>query len=304
MKIPIIVIGGPTASGKTQLAIDWALKLDGEIVSCDSRQIYKFMDIGTAKPTLEERSLIPHHLVDLIYPDETMTAGEFQKLAREIIKDIHSRGKVPFLVGGTGLYIRSVIRDIVFPPKVDEYYRKFIKDRINREGLGSVYNELCKIDPVTAGKISPNDEIRITRALEVYYATGTPISFYRKGIDVDYPEYEVIYLVLNPPRGILYRRIEERVDKMIQLGLVEETRHLLDVGYSPELSSLQTLGYREIIKYLKGMYDLESAVEEIKKETRRYAKRQSTWFRNEIRVRLITYEEAEDVFREISRYRK
>jgi len=304
MKIPIIVIGGPTASGKTQLAIDWALKLDGEIVSCDSRQIYKFMDIGTAKPTLEERSLIPHHLVDLIYPDETMTAGEFQKLAREIIKDIHSRGKVPFLVGGTGLYIRSVIRDIVFPPKVDEYYRKFIKDRINREGLGSVYNELCKIDPVTAGKISPNDEIRITRALEVYYATGTPISFYRKGIDVDYPEYEVIYLVLNPPRDILYRRIEERVDKMIQLGLVEETRHLLDVGYSPELSSLQTLGYREIIKYLKGMYDLESAVEEIKKETRRYAKRQSTWFRNEIRVRLITYEEAEDVFREISRYRK
>lgn len=304
MKIPVIVIGGPTASGKTQLAIDWALKLDGEIVSCDSRQIYKFMDIGTAKPTLEERSLIPHHLVDLIYPDETMTAGEFQKLAREIIKDIHSRGKVPFLVGGTGLYIRSVIRDIVFPPKVNEYYRKFIKDRINREGLGSVYNELCKIDPVTAGKISPNDEIRITRALEVYYATGTPISFYRKGIDVDYPEYEVIYLVLNPPRGILYRRIEERVDKMIQLGLVEETRHLLDMGYSPELSSLQTLGYREIIKYLKGMYDLESAVEEIKKETRRYAKRQSTWFRNEIRVRLITYEEAEDVFREISRYRK
>jgi len=304
MKIPVIVIGGPTASGKTQLAIDWALKLDGEIVSCDSRQIYKFMDIGTAKPTLEERSLIPHHLVDLIYPDETMTAGEFQKLAREIIKDIHSRGKVPFLVGGTGLYVRSVIRDIVFPPKVDEYYRKFIKDRINREGLGSVYNELCKIDPVTAGKISPNDEIRITRALEVYYATGTPISFYRKGIDVDYPEYEVIYLVLNPPRGILYRRIEERVDKMIQLGLVEETRHLLDMGYSPELSSLQTLGYREIIKYLKGMYDLESAVEEIKKETRRYAKRQSTWFRNEIRVRLITYEEAEDVFREISRYRK
>ncbi|MBP8637583.1 MAG: tRNA (adenosine(37)-N6)-dimethylallyltransferase MiaA [Dictyoglomi bacterium] len=304
MKIPIIVIGGPTASGKTQLAIDWALKLDGEIVSCDSRQIYKFMDIGTAKPTLEERSLIPHHLVDLIYPDETMTAGEFQKLAREIIKDIHSRGKVPFLVGGTGLYIRSVIRDIVFPPKVNEYYRKFIKDRINREGLGSVYNELCKIDPVAAGKISPNDEIRITRALEVYYATGTPISFYRKGIDVDYPEYEVIYLVLNPPRGILYRRIEERVDKMIQLGLVEETRHLLDMGYSPELSSLQTLGYREIIKYLKGMYDLESAVEEIKKETRRYAKRQSTWFRNEIRVRLITYEEAEDVFREISRYRK
>jgi len=304
MKIPIIVIGGPTASGKTQLAIDWALKLDGEIVSCDSRQIYKFMDIGTAKPTLEERSLIPHHLVDLIYPDETMTAGEFQKLAREIIKDIHSRGKVPFLVGGTGLYIRSVIRDIVFPPKVNEYYRKFIKDRINREGLGSVYNELCKIDPVAAGKISFNDEIRITRALEVYYATGTPISFYRKGIDVDYPEYEVIYLVLNPPRDILYRRIEERVDKMIQLGLVEETRHLLDMGYSPELSSLQTLGYREIIKYLKGMYDLESAVEEIKKETRRYAKRQSTWFRNEIRVRLITYEEAEDVFREISRYRK
>jgi len=304
MKIPVIVIGGPTASGKTQLAIDWALRLEGEIVSCDSRQIYKFMDIGTAKPTLEERRLIPHHLVDLIYPDETMTAGEFQKLAREIIQDVHSRGKVPFLVGGTGLYIRSVIRDIIFPPKVDEYYRKFIKDRINREGLSSVYNELCKVDPVTASKISPNDEIRITRAIEVYYATGTPISFYRRGIDVDYPDYEVIYLVLNPPRDILYRRIEERVDKMIQLGLVEETRHLLDMGYSPELSSLQTLGYREIIKYLKGMYDLESAIEEIKKETRRYAKRQSTWFRNEIRVRLITYEEAEDVFREISRYRK
>lgn len=303
MKIPVIVIGGPTASGKTQLAIEWSLRLNGEIVSCDSRQVYKFMDIGTAKPTLEERKLVPHHLIDIIYPDETMTAGEFQKLARESIKEIHSRGKIPFLVGGTGLYIRAVIRDISFPPKVDESYRKLVKDKINKEGLTSVYNELCRIDPVTAEKISPNDEIRITRALEVYYATGNPISFYRRGIDVDYPEYEVIYLVLNPPRDILYKRIEERVDKMIQLGLVEETKRLLNMGYSPELPSLQTLGYREIIKYLEGVYDLESAVEEIKKETRRYAKRQLTWFRNEIRVRLITYEEAEDVFCEISRYR-
>lgn len=304
MKIPVIVIGGPTASGKTQLGIDWALRINGEIVSCDSRQIYKFMDIGTAKPTIEEKSLVPHHLLDLIYPDEIMTAGEFQKIARQVIRDIYSRGRIPLLVGGTGLYIRAVIRDISFPPKVDEKYRRIIKEKIDREGLSSVYEELCEIDPIAASKISPNDEIRITRALEVYYATGNPISFYRKGIDSDYPEYDVTYLVLNPPRDILYKRIEERVDKMIQLGLIEETEHLLNMGYSPELSSLQTLGYREIIKYLKGIYSLESAVEEIKKETRRYAKRQLTWFRNEIRVRLITYEEAEDVFREISRYRK
>ena len=304
MKIPVIVIGGPTASGKTQLAIEWALKLGGEIISCDSRQIYKYMDIGTAKPTLQERELVPHHLIDIIYPDEVMSAGEFQKLARRCIEDIYARGKIPFLVGGTGLYIRAVIRDIDFPPKVDENIREVIKEKIRREGLSNVYSELVEVDPATASKISPNDEIRITRALEVYYATGKPISFYRRGIDIDYPRYDIVYFVLNPPRDLLYKRIEERVDKMIQLGLIEETKNILEMGYSPDLPSLQTLGYREIIKYLQGIYDLESAVEEIKKETRRYAKRQLTWFRNETRVRLITYEEVEDAFCEISRYRK
>lgn len=304
MKIPVIVIGGPTASGKTQLAIEWALRINGEIISCDSRQIYKYMDIGTAKPTLEERNLIPHHLIDIIYPDEIMSAGEFQKLARACIEDIYRRGKVPLLVGGTGLYIRAVIRDINFPPKVDESIREMIKEKVKKEGLSRVYEELQRIDPVTANKISPNDEIRITRALEVYYATGKPISYYRRGIDVDYPEYNIVYFVLNPPRDLLYKRIEERVDKMIKLGLIDETKYILGLGYSPELPSLQTLGYREIIKYIHGMYSLESAVEEIKKETRRYAKRQLTWFRNEIRVRLISYEEVEDAFCEISRYRK
>lgn len=304
MKIPVIVIGGPTASGKTQLAIEWALRINGEIISCDSRQIYKYMDIGTAKPTLEERNLIPHHLIDIIYPDEIMSAGEFQKLARACIEDIYRRGKVPLLVGGTGLYIRAVIRDINFPPKVDESIREMIKEKVKKEGLSRVYEELQRIDPVTANKISPNDEIRITRALEVYYATGKPISYYRRGIDVDYPEYNIVYFVLNPPRDLLYKRIEERVDKMIKLGLIEETKYILSLGYSPELPSLQTLGYREIIKYIHGMYSLESAVEEIKKETRRYAKRQLTWFRNEIRVRLISYEEVEDAFCEVSRYRK
>lgn len=304
MKIPVIVIGGPTASGKTQLAIEWALKVNGEIISCDSRQIYKYMDIGTAKPTTEERDLVPHHLIDIIYPDEVMSAGEFQKLARRCIEDIYTRGKIPFLVGGTGLYIRAVIRDIDFPPKVDEEIRERVREKVRKEGLPSVYEELQRVDPVTASKLSPNDEVRITRALEVYYATGKPISYYRKGIDTDYPKYNVVYFVLNPPRDLLYKRIEERVDKMIQLGLIEETKHILSLGYSPELPSLQTLGYREIIKYLQGIYSLESAIKEIKKETRRYAKRQLTWFRNEIRVKLIGYEEVEDAFREISRYRK
>ncbi|MGC8971487.1 MAG: tRNA (adenosine(37)-N6)-dimethylallyltransferase MiaA [bacterium] len=304
MKIPVIVIGGPTASGKTQLAIEWALKLNGEIVSCDSRQIYKYMDIGTAKPTLEERRLIPHHLIDIIYPDEVMSAGEFQKLARKCIEEIYARGKIPLLVGGTGLYIRAVIRDIDFPPKVDEKIREMIKEKIKEKGLSNVYRELLEVDPVTASKISPNDEIRITRALEVYYATGKPISFYRRGIDIDYPKYDIVYFVLNPPRDLLYKRIEERVDKMIQLGLIEETKHILNMGYSPGIPSLQTLGYREIIKYLQGMYDLKSAIEEIKKETRRYAKRQLTWFRNEIRVKLISYEEVKNAFCKIARYRQ
>lgn len=304
MKIPVIVIGGPTASGKTQLAIEWALKINGEIISCDSRQIYRYMDIGTAKPTVEERNLVPHHLIDIIYPDEIISAGEFQRLARKIIEDVYKRGKIPFLVGGTGLYIRAVIRDIDFPPKVDERIREMLKEKIRQEGLFSLYEELKKIDSKTADKISPNDEIRITRALEVYYATGKPISYYRRGIDVDYPRYNIAYFVLNPSRDLLYKRIEERVDRMIQLGLIEETKYILSLGYNPELPSLQTLGYREIIKYLQGIYSLESAVEEIKKETRRYAKRQLTWFRNEIRVKLISYEEVEDAFREISRYRE
>lgn len=304
MRIPVIVIGGPTASGKSQLALEWAYKLDGEILSCDSRQIYKFMDVGTAKPTLEERALIPHHLLDIIYPDQIMSAGEFQRLARNIIKEIYDRGRLPFLVGGTGLYIRAVIRDIEFPPKVDRIIREEIKERIKRQGIDRLYEELSRVDPVSVSKIMPTDEIRITRALEVYYATGRPMSSYHKGIDKDYPEYEITYLVLNPPRDILYKRIEERVDKMIELGLIEETKNILNMGYNPTLPSLQTLGYREIIKYLKGLYSLEEAIEEIKKETRHYAKRQLTWFRNEIRVRLVSYEEVEYVFREISRDRE
>jgi len=304
MKIPVIVIGGPTASGKSQLALEWAYKLDGEIISSDSRQIYKFMNIGTVKPTRKDWALVPHHLIDVIYPDQIMTAGEYQKLARDVIRDINNRGKIPFLVGGTGFYIRAVIREIDFPPKVEEHIREEIRERIKREGLDKVYKELSHIDPLAVSKIMPSDEIRITRALEVYYATGKPISSYHKGTDKDYPEYEITYLVLNPPRDILYKRIEERVDKMIELGLIEETKNILNMGYSPELPSLQTLGYREIIKYLKGFYSLEEAIEEIKKETRHYAKRQLTWFKNEWRIRLVSYEEVEDVFCEISRYRK
>jgi tRNA dimethylallyltransferase len=304
MKIPVIVIGGPTASGKSQLALEWAYKLDGEIVSSDSRQVYKFMDIGTAKPTLKERSCVPHHLLDIIYPNQTMSAGEYQKLARSVIREIYNRGRIPFLVGGTGLYIRATIRDIELPPKVDEIVREKIKERIRREGLDTLYEELRHLDPVSASKIKPTDEIRITRALEVYYGTGRSISSYHKGIDKDYPEYEITYIALNPPRDILYKRIEERVDKMIELGLIEETKNILDMGFSSELPSLQTLGYREIIRYLKGIYSLDEAIEEIKKETRHYAKRQLTWFRNEIRVKLVSYEEVTDVFCEISRYRK
>ncbi|MGB9681993.1 MAG: tRNA (adenosine(37)-N6)-dimethylallyltransferase MiaA [bacterium] len=304
MKIPVIVIGGPTASGKSQLALEWASRLEGEIVSSDSRQVYKFMDIGTAKPTLEERAYVPHHLLDIIYPDQTMSAGEYQKLARNTIKGVYNRGKIPFIVGGTGLYIRATIRDIEFPPKVDEIIRSKIREMIRERGLDVLYKELYHIDPISAAKIMPTDEVRITRALEVYYGTGRTMSSYHKGIEKDYPEYEITYIVLNPPRDVLYRRIEERVDRMIELGLIEETKDILDMGFSPELPSLQTLGYREIIKYLKGIYSLDEAIDEIKKETRHYAKRQLTWFRNEVRVRLVSYEEVKDVFCEISRYRK
>ena len=276
--LPLIVITGPTASGKSEVAIELASRMKTEIISADSMQVYRHFNIGTAKPSHSQREIILHHLLDIVDPDSEFTAGEFRILALEIIKVLHQRGKIPLIVGGTGLYIKVLTEDLKCAVRSDHEVRKRIKDGFREKGELYMYNKLKEIDPITAGKIHPNDRVRIERGLEVFYLSGIPISeYYSKQRKED--KFDVNYFVLNRRREVVYKRIEERVDKMISNGLLEETKGILNMDYSKKLKPFQSLGYLQMIKYLDGKMDLDDAVREIKKETKRYAKRQLTWFR-------------------------
>ncbi len=279
-KPKVIVICGPTASGKTSLGIKLANRINGEIISCDSMQIYKDMDIGTAKPTLEERNAAKHYLVDFVSPDKRYSVADYKKDAEETIDKIISEGKTPIIVGGTGLYLNSLVYGIEYPNiETDLKYREELENRVLAEGLEKLYDEAAEIDPEAIKKISPNDKKRILRILEIYHATGKTktemeIESKKNGVKYDYRIF-----VLNMEREKLYDRINKRVDIMIENGLEEEVRKLIE-KYTKFPTAMQGLGYKEIIEYFDNKITRDEAIEKIKMESRRYAKRQITWFKS------------------------
>ncbi len=286
--IPVIVVAGPTASGKTGLAIDIAKKYNGEIVSADSMQIYKYMDIGTAKPTQQERSEALHHLIDFLEPDEDFSVADYTPLAHKTIEDIVKRGKLPIIAGGTGLYINSVINDVTFG-EIDTDYdlRAKLEERAKTEGVASLVNELSSFDPISAKKIHPNNLRRIIRAIEFYYITGTPISKHQEMTKEVKSRYNPLMLMIEHEREKLYERINLRVDIMVQQGLIDEVKHLMDMGYGPALNSMKGIGYKEIMGAISGEYSIDEAIEMIKLGSRHYAKRQLTWFRRDDRINYL-----------------
>ncbi len=288
-KPKIVIVLGPTASGKTELAIRLAESFDGEIVNADSMQVYRGMDIGTAKPSLEERRRIPHHLIDIVDPDEDFSASDFRREASRAIADIHGRGKRAIVVGGTGLYIKALLKGLVDSPSGEETIRRELEETAERLGGAELLRRLAEVDPETAGRLHPNDRVRIIRALEVYLQTGRPISRFREEHDFAGDYYDSLKLGIAVERGELYRRIEERVDRMMAEGFPEEVRGLLARGYTAQLKPFRAIGYKEMCVHLSGACTLEEAVRLIKRDTRRYAKRQMTWFKQDQEIYWVEY---------------
>lgn len=281
----LLCILGPTAVGKTELALSIADRIGGEIISVDSRQIYRYMDIGTAKPTPEQLNLVPHHMIDCVTPDETFSVADYQKGADRAIEEIHQRGKVPMLVGGSGLYFRAVVDGIFQGPQADTSFRHELRQEAEELGIQHLYNRLESVDPEAAARIHHNDLIRIIRALEVYEKSGKRISELQKQWKHSEPRYDFAAFGLTRPRSELYKRIEARVDQMMTQGLLDEVRSLSK--YSRDLPSMNCLGYKELFSFLDGQCDLDEAIRLIKRNTRRFAKRQLTWFKKDKRIRWI-----------------
>ncbi len=291
----IIAVAGPTASGKTSLAIEIARKFDGEVVSCDSMQIYRFMDIGTAKPDKSEQEAVRHHMIDILNPTERCSVADFVRLARECIDDIIRRGKLPILAGGTGLYMDSVLENIVFEDfGSDPKFRAEMQQLADTEGVDVLHSILAKRDPEAAEKIHPNNVRRVIRALEVCHLTGK--TFTQVNLESRRePVYDALILGIDADREILYERINMRVDKMMDGGLLEEVRTLCDMGIDRDTTAMQAIGYKEILEFLEGNVTIDEAVEKIKMESRRYAKRQMTWFRRNDKIQWISAESPEYV---------
>ena len=298
-KKPLVILTGPTAVGKTELSIELAKRLNGEIISADSMQVYKHMDIGTAKVTKEEMAGVKHFLVDELEPDEEFNVVVFQKMAKQAIDDIYSRGKVPIIVGGTGFYIQAILYDIEFTPENNDseqdkdnsgYREKFAKIA-DEKGNIYLHNMLKEVDEKSAQNIHPNNVKRVIRALEYFYDTGKKMSEHNEEQQKKVSPYNFVYFVLNNDRDILYKRIDMRVDKMFEMGLVLEVENLRKQGYTKDLVSMQGIGYKEIFDYLDGMYDEEMARYIIKRDTRHFAKRQLTWFKRESDVCWLNYKD-------------
>jgi len=275
----VLILLGPTGVGKSQLAIELAEEFGGEIISADSMQVYRYMDIGTAKPTLEEQKRVRHHLIDLVAPDQPFHAGLYQTLGRKTIDQLYKNGKPIWVVGGTGLYIKVLTQGLFASPQIDSTVRKRLKQEAQEKGVDFLYQRLKSVDPETASYLHPHDLFRTIRALEIIDSTGTPISFYRAQHRFGERPYRTLKIGLKMNRGMLYRRIEERVDQMIEKGFLQEVKRLIEMGYSPELKPLQSLGYKQMVQYLLKQIEWTEAIRQIKRDTRHYAKRQWTWFR-------------------------
>ncbi|WP_245583482.1 tRNA (adenosine(37)-N6)-dimethylallyltransferase MiaA [Paenibacillus assamensis] len=278
-RTPLLVLVGPTAVGKTRLSLDIAKKFDAEIISGDSMQVYRGMDIGTAKLAVKDREGIPHHMMDIHNPDESFSVAEFQTRCTSLIEDISSRNKLPFIVGGTGLYVESVAYGFEFSESGgDESFRTEMASYAEQFGAQALHDRLVAIDPSSSARLHPNDTRRVIRALEVFHMTGRTMSEQLEGQERVSP-YELCIIGLTMDRSLLYKRIEARVDEMLEQGLVKEVESLLQAGYDRTLVAMQGLGYKEIASYLAGERSYESAVELLKRDTRRFAKRQLSWFR-------------------------
>ena len=295
MASKLLCLLGPTAVGKTEIAIQLAQRLNAEIISVDSRQIYRQMDIGTAKPTPEEQQAARHHLIDCIDISQPFSVADYQHLTDKAIADIHNRGKQVLLVGGAGLYFRAIVDGLFEGPGADPSLREKLEAEAVQLGVNSLHARLRACDPVSADRIHPNNVIRVIRALEVYELTGTPMSELQQQWHPEKQRHPFVAFCLTMPRPLLYYRIEQRVDVMLANGLIAEVESLLAAGYSRDAVALQSFGYRELIAYLDGKCTYIEAIEQLKQNTRRFAKRQLTWFRKDTRLEWIDRETTPDV---------
>lgn len=306
MKKKLFVLVGPTAIGKTDISIELAKRLNGEVISADSMQVYKHMDIGTAKVTVPEMDNIPHHLIDIIDPTEEFTVSNYKDKAKKLIEEINHNNKLPFLVGGTGLYINSIVYNLNFAKVApNEEIREKYENLANNNGNEYLQRKLFKVDPESSSRINVRDRRRLIRALEIYELTGKTMTEYNRNFRNENTDYDMAMVCLTMDRKQLYERINERVDLMIEQGLVHEVRRILDSGYSRDLVALKGIGYKEIIQYLEDEISLDDAIELIKKGSRNYAKRQLTWFRRDKRFQwfnLDEYSSKEDVVTSIKDY--
>ena len=274
----VVVICGPTAAGKTAVGIAAAAACNGEVISADSMQVYRGMDIGTAKPTAAERAAVPHHLIDVVNPDQPFDAARFTALARPLVRSLHAAGKVPVVVGGTGLYIKALLRGLFRADPVDPEVRRRLAAEAQAEGVPALHARLQAVDPGTAGRLHPNDRVRILRALEVYESFGRPLSALQQAHRFADAPFAALQIGLTLDRPALYARIDSRVDAMTAAGLEGEVRRLIVEGYGPGLKSMQSIGYSHMAAYIAGRIDLSECLRTLKRDTRRFAKRQMTWF--------------------------
>lgn len=305
-KPKLVILTGPTAVGKTELSIALAKQYNGSIISADSMQVYRYMDIGTAKIMPEEMQGIPHYLIDVLDPSEEFNVVRFQQMAKEAIGEIYAKGRLPIVVGGTGFYIQALLRDIDFEEMEKEHaYRQELTAFAHTYGAEALHDKLRQVDEKSAAAIHPNNIKRVIRALEFYKETNTPISEHNEEQQKRTSPYDFRYFVLNQNRSVLYERIEQRIELMLKEGLVEEVSRLRDMGYTRDMISMQALGYKEILDYLDGSVSLEEAVYILKRDTRHFAKRQLTWFRREPEVIWLdkeSYPTTKELLEQISTY--
>ena len=302
-KTKVIVVCGPTGIGKTAVGIELAGKVGGEIISADSMQIYRYMDIGTAKPTPKEQAQIVHHMIDIVDPDEDFDAAQFLSRARAIIAELDSRGRIPFVVGGTGLYIKALLHGMFQPESFGSEVRNRLKKEADEYGCHLLYDRLKKCDPESAGRLHPNDTYRIIRALEVFESTGKTIGAFHRNHDFADEPYRVLKIGLTVDRQTLYHRIDHRVDAMIDAGLVYEVHRLLEMGFAPDLKSMQSIGYRHMIDFIGGHLPWDESVRTLKRDTRRYAKRQLTWFGADPTITWHTSAQVKDIISAVEKFK-
>jgi tRNA dimethylallyltransferase len=302
MKPNVIVICGPTALGKTATAIELAEIFKGEIVGADSMQVYRYMNIGTAKPSPQELARVPHHLIDIADPDQRFDAKQYAKTAHAKIMELVSQAILPFVVGGTGLYIKALVHGLFMAESANDDIRTRLKEEAQSHGTDFLYARLRRCDPDAAARIKPNDSYRIVRALEIYQLTGKTISAYHHEHRFQDEPFRVLKIGLNMDRELLYDRINQRVDAMIAAGLVDEVKELLGKGYAPDLKAMQSIGYRHMVDFIKERLSWHEAVRTLKRDTRRFAKRQLTWFKADADIAWYAPGQLSDISRSIKKF--